>query len=239
MTVVVTGAAGAIGGAVVRAFAATRERVIAQDLREPLFEEGNVVPIEGDLRDRTCLGLIRDVVGDDGAIAVVAAHGIFSGSGPLATLERESTRRLIDVNFAVLPALLDTMSASLRVTGGTFVAVASQAALRGEPDNSVYAAAKWAVRAWATTADEQLRSDGIRVRSMCPGRTHSPLLQDALTTFSKAAGMTRDEYEAHCLSLVPAGSFGTPESIAAGVLYLASSQPRPGVLAVNGGEVPW
>jgi NAD(P)-dependent dehydrogenase (short-subunit alcohol dehydrogenase family) len=77
----------------------------------------------------------------------------------------------------------------------------------------VYAASKWAVRAWAESSDRYLRDQGVRVRSICPGRTESALLDSALATFSKAAALTRDAYEARCLALIPAGTFGSPEAI--------------------------
>src|SRR5205807_3933500 len=117
----------------------------------------------------------------------------------------------------------------LRIGGGVFIAVASQAALRGEPDNSTYCASKWAVRAWAESSDARLWPEGVRVRAICPGRTQSPLLDSALETFAKADGLSRREYEQHCLGLVPARRFGTPEEIAAAIVYMSDGSARPGV----------
>jgi NAD(P)-dependent dehydrogenase (short-subunit alcohol dehydrogenase family) len=239
MSVVVTGAAGAIGAAIARSFAAQGVRVVAQDVRAASLPYENVVEIQGDLRERECLDRLGAAVATSGATAVVAAHGTFGGSGPLASLEPDAVRRTVDVNFGVLPHLLDGTLDALRARHGVFVAVASQAALRVEPGAPAYTAAKCAVKAWADAADRQLRAQGVRVRVVCPGRTESPMLDEALELLAKAEGISRAAYEEQCRRLIPAGRFGRPEDIAAAVQYLVDGGARPGLLAVNGGEIPW
>ncbi len=240
MSVIVTGAAGAMGAAIVRDFVEQGKRVIAQDVREIGAIGEGVVAVEGDLRDRLCLERLRGEVETSGLEAVIAAHGTFAGSGPLEKLERESTQRLMEINFSVIPRLLDALLEPLGRRRGVVVVIASQAALRGEPSNSVYSASKWALRAWAEAMDARLREQsGVRVRTICPGRTLSPLLNDALDNFARVEGITREEYEQRCFSLIPARRFGKPEEIAAAVRFLVAPAPRPNVLAIDGGEVPW
>ncbi|HEX7289943.1 MAG TPA: SDR family NAD(P)-dependent oxidoreductase [Conexibacter sp.] len=239
MSVVVTGAAGAIGAAIARSFAERGVRVVAQDVRTLSPPYANALAIQGDLRERGCLERLRAAVAASGAAAVVAAHGTFGGSGPLDSLARDAVRRTMDVNFGVLPHLLDSTLDALRARRGVFVAVASQAALRVEPGAPAYAAAKCAVKAWADAADRQLCAEGVRVRVVCPGRTESPMLDDALELSAHAEGTSREAYEEECRRLIPAGRFGEPDDIAAAVQYLAGGGARPGLLAVNGGEIPW
>jgi 3-hydroxybutyrate dehydrogenase len=237
--VVVTGAAGAIGAAIVRALAEQGETVLAQDLRPPPAPYGNVATIEGDLRDPACLERLGTAVAGSGVEAVVAAHGTFTGSGPFWSQDPASIRQLVDINFAVIPPLFDVMLPGLRTSQGTFIAIASQAALRGEPGSSTYCASKWAVRAWAETTDRSLRAEGVRVLAICPGRTESPLLWNAFETLAKSEGISRAEYEDRCRNQIPARRFGTPDEIAAAVLYLLTADARPPILVINGGEVPW
>jgi NAD(P)-dependent dehydrogenase (short-subunit alcohol dehydrogenase family) len=227
-----------MGAAIVRDFAERGVPVIAQDILE-LERSPKIVAIVGDLGDEACLERLRAAVANSGASAVVVAHGTFAGSGPIDELEYASTRRLMEINFAVIPRLLEATLDSLSENGGVFVTIASQAALRGEPSNSIYSASKWALKAWSEATDSHLRSCGVRVRTICPGCTESPLLDDALDTLARANGRSREEYERRCLASIPARRFGTPEDIAAAVRFLVENEHAPSVLAVNGGEVPW
>jgi NAD(P)-dependent dehydrogenase (short-subunit alcohol dehydrogenase family) len=238
MSIIVTGAAGAIGAAIARSFAEQGVRVVAQDVRAASLPYDNVLEVRGDLRERECLARLGAAVAASGAVAVVAAHGTFGGSGPLRSLDPDAVRRTVDINFGVLPHLLDHTLEALRARRGVFVAVASQAALRVEPGAPAYAAAKCAVKAWAEAADRQLSGEGVRVRVVCPGRTESPMLDDALELLAKEEGISREAYEEQCRRSIPAGRFGRPDDIAAAVRYLVGSGARPGLLAVNGGEIP-
>lgn len=238
MSVVVTGASGAIGAAIVRSFASEGLTVVAQDIRRGTHGP-NVTEIVGDLRDLACLeDIARTAISTD-ATAVIAAHGTLRGSGPLADLQPELIRELMDINFGVIPNLFEVTKDALRASSGVFIVVASQAALRGEPAHSTYCASKWAVRAWAEAADRAARGDGVRVRAICPGRIESPLLDRALDMFASAEGVSRADYEERVRDLIPAGRFGQPEEIAAAVRYLSNATARPTVIAVNGAEVPW
>jgi NAD(P)-dependent dehydrogenase (short-subunit alcohol dehydrogenase family) len=240
--VLVTGAAGAIGSATVGLFAAAGHHVIAQDLDpEALGRLGDLAPerLAGDLRSREHLADIARVAAAEPLDGVVAAHGV-PGAGALAGMSRERLRLILEVNAGTIPDLLAATLEPLRASGGTFVAIASQAALRGEPDNAVYCASKWSVRAWVQSIAPQLRSEGVFVRVLCPGRTEGPLLERALEGFAAEAGQTVPEYVAGILALIPLGRYATAQETAAAAVYLADPSPaRPTVLATSGGEVPW
>jgi NAD(P)-dependent dehydrogenase (short-subunit alcohol dehydrogenase family) len=238
----VTGAAGAIGSAAVELLAAAGHRVIAQDLDPSALERRSDLAAErlaGDLRDQGHVEEIARVAGAEPLGAVVAAHGV-PGAGSLASMSRERLRLILEVNAGTIPALLAATLEPLRARGGTFVAVASQAALRGEPDNAVYCASKWGVRAWVQAVAPHLRGEGVFVRVLCPGRTEGPLLERALEGFAAEAGATLPEYVAGILALIPLGRYATTAETAAAAIYLADPSPaRPTVLATSGGEVPW
>jgi NAD(P)-dependent dehydrogenase (short-subunit alcohol dehydrogenase family) len=240
--VLVTGAAGAIGSAAVKLLAGAGHRVIVQDLDPSALERlGDLAAqrVAGDLRDQGHLDEIARVAGAEPLGAVIAAHGV-PGAGGLASMSRERLRLILEVNAGTIPALLAATLPSLRADGGTFVAVASQAALRGEPDNAVYCASKWSVRAWVQGIAPHLRRDGVFVRVLCPGRTEGPLLERALEGFAAEVGKTVPEYVAGILALIPLGRYATTEETAAAAVYLADPSPaRPTVLATSGGEVPW
>lgn len=68
---------------------------------------------------------------------------------------------------AVLPAMQSQRS-------GFILNIASQAALNGYANASVYCAAKFAVVGFAKALQEEVRNHGIRVHSLCPGLVQVP-----------------------------------------------------------------
>lgn len=242
MRVLVTGAAGAIGSAAVALLADAGHRVIAQDLEPRALDRlGDSAPerVAGDLRSHDHLDAVSRTVAAGPLDAVIAAHGV-PGAGALAGMSHERLRLILEVNAGSIPALLAATLETLRDGGGAFVAVASQAALRGEPDNAVYCASKWSVRAWVQSIAPHLSAEGVFVRALCPGRTEGPLLERALEGFAAEAGLTVPEYVEGILALIPLGRYATTGETAAAAVYLADRSPaRPTVLATSGGEVPW
>jgi short-subunit dehydrogenase len=239
--VLVTGAGGAIGAAVVRQLAAEGREVIAHDRSAQALAAVEAVASElvaGELTDQSHLAQLRERLAATALDGVIAAHGI-AGAGALRSLDLERMRAILAINAGTIPALFDVAHASLACGGGTFVAVASQAALRGEPDNAVYCASKRALVGWATALAAPLAAGGVHVRVLCPGRTESPLLQEATERIARAEGRPLDQYVAEVLRLVPLGRYARAEETAAAAVYLMAKEARPIVLAAGGGEVPY
>src|SRR5215469_5632253 len=89
----------------------------------------------------------------------------------------------------------------------------------GMPGTTVYGATKAAVINMAKTLSADLLEKGIRVNAISPGPITSELLaRDGLT--QEKLQETQDWIK----SQVPVKRFGTPEEVAAGVLYLTSSE---------------
>jgi NAD(P)-dependent dehydrogenase (short-subunit alcohol dehydrogenase family) len=238
----VTGAAGAIGRAVVELLVERGERVVAHDLRSVTAATGAVTSVSGDLLDPADRAALRDAVGDDLTCAI-ATHGI-DGAAALNDITPEFARRAFDVNFTSVVALFETTLPALRAAGGRFVAVSSQAGLVGEADNIAYSAAKFALVGWASELASTLAHDGVGIHLLCPGCTESPLLYDAQERFARARGAaTEDEvrdFVGRRAAGIPVGRFATAAETAATAVYLAIGPgPRPVVLAETGGEVPW
>jgi len=169
--------------------------------------------------------------------AVVAAHGV-PGQGAFEAFPLDRMRQVMRVNAATIPLLFGDLLPSLERVGGSFVAVASQAALRGEPAGSIYAASKWAVRGWVEGIAPAMRARGVNVRTLCPGRTESRLLEQAQRDSAAAEGVSYETFVRDRLAEIPLGRFAKPEEMATAALYLCDPDPgRPTVLAVTGGEV--
>lgn len=106
-----------------------------------------------------------------------------------------------------------------RGEAGSIIAVASQLAVNGGRANTAYIASKGAVIAMARTVALDYAKAGVRVNSILPGATETPLLE-------RSFGRLDDPERARARSIArhPMGRFGRPEEIAQAALYLASDE---------------
>ena len=240
MTVLVTGAGGAIGGAIVRLALERDDAVLAQDLRaDPLsaLAPRCAATVVGDLLDDAHRATLLAAAREHEVDAVVAAHGL-DGSGSLASLTPDQMTRVMRVNALSVVRLFELLLPLLRERRGTFVAVGSQAGLKAEANNVAYCASKFAITEWVRSLAPALAADGVQLRTLAPGCTESPLLFSAQERFAAATGVPASEFVDRRRAAIPVGRFARVEETAAAALYLADRDShRPVVLAATGGEV--
>jgi NAD(P)-dependent dehydrogenase (short-subunit alcohol dehydrogenase family) len=235
MSVLVTGAAGAIGSACVDAFVSHGIEVLAQDMDASSLEgRGGVTAISGNLLDADTLSHIGELAEQTGLTAVVAAHGI-AGSSALPDCSDEFIDRVMRINWSTIPALFDAVEPALARNQGKYIAVASQAALGGESENIVYCGSKFAVNGWIQA--KQDLGGPVSFHSICPGPTHSALLQKATIQFAAALGITSEEYQIERAKPISLGRYGEPREMGAAAYYLSQPGPKPTILPVTGGDV--
>jgi NAD(P)-dependent dehydrogenase (short-subunit alcohol dehydrogenase family) len=102
--------------------------------------------------------------------------------------------------------------------GAAVILNSSTVNTKGWPGIAVYSATKAAVRSLARTFAAELLPRGIRVNTVSPGATFTPI-------FGRL-GLSQEQLEATAAGLlksIPAGRFATAEDIAAGVAYLGSA----------------
>jgi NAD(P)-dependent dehydrogenase (short-subunit alcohol dehydrogenase family) len=187
----------------------------------------NVTGVRGDasnLDDLDCL--FETVKREKGKIDVLFAS---AGKGEAATLGN-ITEEHFDAGFdLIVRGTLFTVQKALPLfnDGGSIIMTGSVASVKGFPGFGVYAASKAALRSFARTWLNELKGRKIRVNVLSPGQVDTPDSQ----RLDKA---TREMFE----SLIPRGTMGRPEEIAAVALFLASDEASyvNGVeLAVDGG----
>jgi NAD(P)-dependent dehydrogenase (short-subunit alcohol dehydrogenase family) len=105
--------------------------------------------------------------------------------------------------------------------GGTIVNTASVVAQVGIANRAAYCASKGAVAALTRAIAIDHMPDGIRCNAIAPGTINTPYFQDILQK-SPDPEATRKALAARQLI----GRMGTPEEIAAGILFLASDESR-------------
>jgi NAD(P)-dependent dehydrogenase (short-subunit alcohol dehydrogenase family) len=100
--------------------------------------------------------------------------------------------------------------------GGVVVNVASEAGLVAIPNQVAYNVSKAALVMLTKSIAVDHAVDGIRAVSVCPGTTRTPLVEDAIEAASDPAA-----HEEWLASSRPARRLGTPEEIAAAIVFAA------------------
>lgn len=181
-THLVTGAGSGIGLALARALRERGDTLILpvrserrrQELRDEFAEPGLVVL---DLaRPDTLLDALQEADLPSRLDSVVHAAGVVD-LAPLGEATQEAIREQVDVNL-VAPALLTQHCLpGLRRNRGTVVFVNSTAGLVANPQWSAYAASKAGLRALADALRGEEAAAGVRVTSVFPSRTATPMQQ--------------------------------------------------------------
>lgn len=193
--VAVTGASAGIGAATARLLVERGARVAVQARRVERLDKlvadlgsENVVTAAGDVREPgAATELVRAAVDGFGrldSIVVNAGIGMYGGildasEDELQTMMRTNVEGTV---WAVRAAVAQFRAAG---DGGDVVIVSSVAGIRGGGNEAVYAATKFAQVGLAGSLDREVRTEGIRVSTICPAGVH--------TEFAIGAGRTEGD----------------------------------------------
>jgi NAD(P)-dependent dehydrogenase (short-subunit alcohol dehydrogenase family) len=232
--VVVTGAGGAIGRAVVVACALAGASTSGVDLLS-----GTGVAAF-DVTDETAVGgAFADAARRHGPVTdLVHAAGTLV-TGRVADLDLTSVRGALDANL-VSGFLVGREAARLLPDGGSITMISSQAGLRGGAQWSVYAAAKAGILRLVESLAQELAPRMIRVNAVCPGNVATPMSEAAIAQMASARGEHPGETRRRYLAGIPLGRFAEPAEVASVCVFLASSMASyvTGTwIAVDGGEL--
>lgn len=179
-TVLITGAAGGIGQALVAHFLAHGARVVAHDRSPSDIEKlSGIVPLISDLRDRATFDAgLADAVAKAGPIEILINNAGHAAAKTLALTTRESFDEDIDVNlkatFGVTMSVVPSMKARRK---GAIVNIGTVNAL-GSFGHPAYSAAKAGMISMTRSMAVELGRYGIRVNVVCPGTVRTPAWQD-------------------------------------------------------------
>ena len=144
----------------------------AHDLRADLPEATVLV---ADLADASAVEAVADQLPAQ-LDSVVHAAGVVD-LGPVGELSTEAWQSQLAVNL-IAPAILTRLCLpAVRAARGTIVFVNSGAGLVAHPQWSAYAASKFGLRALADSLRAEEQPSGVRVTTVYPGRTATPMQQ--------------------------------------------------------------
>ncbi|MER7334704.1 MULTISPECIES: SDR family oxidoreductase [unclassified Micromonospora] len=159
-----------------------------------------------------------DVAAQWGGIdAVLHVAGVMRGQGlDVRELTAELWAQVIAVNLT--GPFLVAKHAVRHLTPGTgvLVLVGSRAGVQNGSGSVPYGASKGGLHGLALTLDRQLRPQGIRVHTLCPGDIDTPLMRRSLDE-ARANGT-----DAGRVAEIEA-ALGRPEDVASALVLLASS----------------
>ncbi|MFD4908380.1 glucose 1-dehydrogenase [Kitasatospora purpeofusca] len=234
-TVVITGGARGLGAEAARLAVAAGANVVITDLLE---EEGLATAAELGERARF---VRHDVTSEEDWQRVVdhavaefgAVHGLVNNAGiSTGTLLADESvayfRKVLDVNLTGVFIGMKTVVPAMRAAGGgSIVNISSAAGLMGLALTAGYGASKWGVRGLSKIGAVELGAERIRVNSVHPGMTYTPM--------TAAVGIRQGEGN---YPNTPMARVGEAPEIATAVVYLLSddaSYVTGAELAVDGG----
>jgi len=218
----VTAAAQGIGKATVEAFSREGAEVIATDINMDAL--GALEGLPGvTLRKLDVLDgeAVKAAAGEVGALDVLFNCAGFVHHGTILDTSDEdwdfsfnlNVRAMFRMCRAFLPAMLEN-------GGGSIINMSSvSSSLKGIPARCVYGASKAAVLGLTKSISADFLKQGVRCNAVCPGTVQSPSLDGRINAFDDPVE-ARKEF----IARQPLGRLGTPEEIAAMVLYLASDE---------------
>jgi NAD(P)-dependent dehydrogenase (short-subunit alcohol dehydrogenase family) len=224
--VVVIGGNSGIGLSAAHAFAQEGARVVITGRSAPTLESAAQQIGRGCVAIRSDIGVVQQIselfaqlatqLGRIDVLFVNAGIGAFQ---PIEKVTEQDWDTIHGINlkgafFSVQKAL------PLLSKGSSIVLTGSIGALKGIPTGSVYAASKAGLRALGRCFAAELVGKGIRVNVVSPGPTETPIIGRTAGLPPQAIPAIREQM----IRNTPMHRMGTPEEVAAAVLFLASSE---------------
>jgi len=218
-TALVTGATGGIGASIARTLHGAGANLVISGTRQAaldsLLEElrERAVAIPCNLSDANDVNtLIKSAEEASGPVDILINNAGMTKDGLAMRMNDDDWESVLAVDlsaaFRLSRAALRPM---LKARWGRIINITSVVGHTGNPGQANYAAAKAGLGGMTRSLAAETAARGVTVNCVAPGFIQTAMT-DALNEKQKAAILER----------IPAGKMGTPEDVAAAVLYLAS-----------------
>lgn len=223
----VSGAASGIGKAIAQLFLEEGARVVVSDINGAALGEaaselagfGAVAAVQGDVSSMADAGRMVGEAGSRfGGLDILVCNAGITSVMPIEQLGEEEWDRVLSTNvkgmFTLVKHAIQPMIAR---GGGKIVTLGSEMGIVAVPESPAYNASKGAVIMFTKSIAVDLIRHNIRVNSLCPGITRTPLLQAEIDN-----SLEPEKVAAAQASWAPILRVADPREIAKGALFLAS-----------------
>ncbi|MGA0924106.1 MAG: 3-oxoacyl-[acyl-carrier-protein] reductase [Lutimaribacter sp.] len=234
-TALITGASGGIGGAIATALHGAGATVALSGTREAPLQElcaalgSRAHVLACNLSDPAAVeALPKQALEVMGSVDILVNNAGITRDQIFMRMSDDEWQSVIDVNLtATMRLCRGVMRPMMKARWGRIINISSIVGATGNPGQVNYAASKAGMVGLTKSIAYEVASRGITANAVAPGFI-ATAMTDKLSDDQKAAINAK----------IPAARMGTPEEIAAAVLYLAS--PEAGyvtgtTLHVNGG----
>lgn len=231
----VTGASGGIGADIARALHSAGAVVALSGTRvEPLEalaaelgKRSHVLPCN--LSDAEAVeALPKQAIEAMGAMDILVNNAGITRDNLFMRMSDEEWAQVLEVNLTSTMRLCrGALRGMMKSRWGRIINISSIVGATGNPGQGNYAAAKAGMVGMSKSLAYEVASRGVTVNCVAPGFIATPMTEKL-----------NDDQKAAINVKIPAGRMGTPEEIAAAVLYLASNEAgyvTGATLHVNGG----
>jgi NAD(P)-dependent dehydrogenase (short-subunit alcohol dehydrogenase family) len=225
----VSGGASGIGRAIAEVFLGEGASVVISDINETalaatvdsLSSLGPVTGATGDVRRmKDAAEMVQCAVDTYGAIDILVCNAGITSVMPIEQLEEDEWDAVMTTNVKGMYTLVKAAVPFMKTRGGgRIVTLGSEMGIVAVPESPVYNASKGAVIMFTKSIAVDLIRYNIRVNSLCPGITRTPLLQAEVDNSLDPAATAAAQ-----ASWAPIMRVADPKEIAQGALFLASDE---------------
>jgi NAD(P)-dependent dehydrogenase (short-subunit alcohol dehydrogenase family) len=222
---VITGGNSGIGLATAKRFVDEGAYVFITGRRQAELDKAvsligeNVTPVQGDVTNLGDLDRVAAAVrAEKGIVDIIVSNAGLTEQALIDSVTPDHFDRTFNLN-ARAPVFLVQKLLPLMTGGGSIILVSSAMHVMGIPGHTAYAATKAALRSYARTWAAEFKGRGIRVNTLSPGVTDTPILDSQSSTPGEREALVN-----MYLSMIPIGRLARAEEIASAALFLASDQ---------------
>ncbi len=171
---------------------------------------------------------IADIEGREGPVGILVNNAGITRDGLLLRMKAEDWDAILNTNLTSVYRLSKAvLRGMMKARSGRIISIASVVGLTGNPGQTNYAAAKAGIMGFTKSLAREIASRNITCNVVAPGFIDTDMTRSL-----------SDEQRSQLAATIPLGRLGSPDDIAATVLYLASpagAYVTGETLSVNGG----
>jgi 2-hydroxycyclohexanecarboxyl-CoA dehydrogenase len=182
---------------------------------------GKAMAVQTDVTDmesvKSAVAVIKERFGE---IDILVNNAGWDRMIPFVKTTPDYWNKVIDINYkGVINCVYVVIHDMISRNAGKIINIGSDAARVGSTGQAVYAGAKGAIISFSKSLAREVARNQITVNVVCPGPTDTPMTRQMQveSDFAKKVLSKMDK-------IIPLNRTGTPEDIAAAVVFLASDE---------------